>query len=79
MKVKRVTQCKCCGLHYFNNLNDNYCETCLQFIKEYTNQVRKQLIEEIKEKSIKNYTLEHRIYTYCIEPKVLEQIEKGEN
>ena len=75
MKVKRVAQCKCCGLHYFDNINENYCETCSRFIDDYTKKIKKELIEEIKEKSIKNYTLEHRIYTYCIEPNVLDQIQ----
>lgn len=46
----------------------------LKSLKEYNS----ELCNKIKEKSIPNYTLEHRIYTYSIEPHKLEQIEKGE-
>ena len=48
-------------------------------LSDYTKQVRKEVCEEIKAKAIKNYTLEHKIYTYCIEPNVLDQIQGEQN
>lgn len=57
--------------HY--SLTENSISVVNQWLREM--KIRKQVCDEIREKSIKNYTLEHRIYTYCIEPHILDQIQ----
>ena len=48
---KSIGQCKCCGLHFFDDINkEQLCESCSRFIADYTKQVRKEVVKEIKEK-----------------------------
>ncbi len=52
---KSIGQCKCCGLHFFDDINkEQLCESCSRFISDYTKQVRKEVCEKIK-KQIFNY------------------------
>ena len=81
MKEKRVAQCKCCGLHYFDNINENYCETCSRFIAEYTKQVRKEVCEEIisKGKIKYGYSPSHKDgikQVLEIDKEILDQIQE---
>lgn len=62
-----------CYVCYFEMEKNEHCP--LQSLADYTKQVRKEVCEELKAKAIKNYTLEHRVYTYCIEPHILDQIQ----
>ena len=50
---KSIGQCKCCGLHFFDDINkEQLCESCSRFISDYTKQVRKEVVRELKDKML---------------------------
>ena len=72
---KSIGQCKCCGLHFFDDINkEQLCESCSRFIADYTKQVRNEVCEEIMRLSAIDVVNKQ----YIIETEILDQISTTE-
>lgn len=72
---KSIGQCKCCGLHFFDDINkEQLCESCSQFIADYTKQVRKDVCNDFKSRFLATCQIEKVCDTASFSLEVLNRI-----